>query len=154
LSNVTGVSGDLLRLHHVGFVVRSIEPAASNFARSLNATWEGEIFHDLIQKVKVSFLSTPGSDVKLELVEPVGDHSPVRAFLENGGGLHHMCFEVDNCEATLAVVRQRQGMIVRRPRPAVAFNGRRIAWALTAEKLLIEFLESAQGTHSTPTPKC
>jgi methylmalonyl-CoA/ethylmalonyl-CoA epimerase len=52
-----------------------------------------------------------------------------------------MCFEVENCEAALAAVRQRQGMVVRRPRPAVAFNGRKIAWALTAEKLLVELLE-------------
>jgi hypothetical protein len=32
-------------------------------------------------------------------------------------------------------------MIVRRPKPAVAFDGRRIAWVLTPENLLVELLE-------------
>ena len=135
------VTSEWLRLHHVGFVVSNIESAREDFARSLNACSKSEIFHDPIQRVKVTFLSTQESDSQIELVEPASDDSPVRAFLERGGGLHHLCYEVEDCEAALASIRERRGMIVRRPRPAVAFEGRKIAWALTAEKLLIEFLE-------------
>ena len=61
---------------------------------------------------------------------------------KKGGGLHHLCYEVEDCEKALAAMRQRSAMIVRRPQPAVAFAGRRIAWMLTAEKLLIELLEA------------
>ncbi len=78
----------------------------------------------------------------MELVEPAGEQSPVRAFLENGGGLHHICYEVADCEKALAAMRQRGAMIVRRTKPAVAFGGRGIAWLLTAEKLLVELLET------------
>ncbi len=78
----------------------------------------------------------------MELVEPASEKSPVRAFLEKGGGLHHLCYEVQDCEESLRHLRNCGAMIVSRAKPAVAFEGRRIAWALTAEKLLIELLET------------
>lgn len=133
---------ELLRLHHIGFVVSSIEATGQSFAQSVNGLWTKEIIHDPIQRVNVSFLSLPGTEAQMELVEPASQLSPVRAFLEKGGGLHHVCYEVEDCEQTLTAMRQRRAMIVRRPTPAVAFQGRRIAWALTAEKLLIELLET------------
>jgi methylmalonyl-CoA/ethylmalonyl-CoA epimerase len=114
------------------------------FIGSLAGTWSGEIFDDPIQKVKVAFLNTPGANVQIELVEPAAEDSPVKAFLEKGGGLHHLCYEVSDCDEMLRIMRQRKGFIVKRPSPAVAFGGRRIAWALTAEKLLLEFVEKAQ----------
>jgi methylmalonyl-CoA/ethylmalonyl-CoA epimerase len=132
---------DLLRLHHVGYVVGSIDETIASFTKSVNGVWKGSVFHDPIQKVKVTFVQTPGTTVQIELVEPVEDGSPVRAFLTAGGGLHHLCYEVRNCEQALRTIRERNGMIVRRAKPAVAFGGRSIAWAITAEKLLIELLE-------------
>ncbi len=112
------------------------------FALSLSASWDGKISLDPIQRVKVAFLSMPGTDVQMELVEPAGEQSPVQAFLEKGGGLHHLCYEVEDCDQALSALRQRNAMIVRRPKPAVAFKGRRIAWVVSAEKLLIELLET------------
>lgn len=125
----------------MGFVVADIQAIGSPFARSVNGQWTGDIIHDPIQRVRVSFLSLPGTKVQMELVEPAGEKSPVLAFLRNGGGLHHICYEVDDCDQELSAMRKRGAMIVRRPKPAVAFGGRRIAWALTSEKLLVELLD-------------
>lgn len=133
---------ELLRLHHIGFVVANIAAIGDAFARSVNGSWNGEISHDPIQRVRVAFLSLPGTESQMELVEPAGDRSPVGVFLKKGGGLHHLCYEVENCDQALAALRQRGALIVRRPQPAVAFQGRRIAWLLTAEKLLVELLET------------
>jgi methylmalonyl-CoA/ethylmalonyl-CoA epimerase len=130
------------RLHHVGFVVPSIDAGIEGFKRSLGAHWDGLIFHDPIQKVRVTFIYTQGSsDACIELVEPASEDSPVMNFLQKGGGLHHLCYEVADLEGELKEVRAQRGLIVKRPAPAVAFNGRRIAWVLTAQKLLLEFLE-------------
>jgi hypothetical protein len=41
----------------------------------------------------------------------------------------------------LTAFRSRGAAIASRPKPAVAFNGRRIAWVITAEKFLVELLE-------------
>jgi len=132
-----------LRLHHVGFVVASIEAAAPGFARSMGAEWDGQIIHDPLQKVRVIFLTTRAGDPQIELIEPAGEDSPVLRFLqEKGGGLNHVCYEVDDLEKELAEFRSRGAIIAKRPKPAVAFGGRRIAWVVTAEKLLVELLET------------
>ena len=133
----------MLRLHHFGFVVNNIDQTVLSFARSVNGSWNGAIFHDPVQKVKVTFLLMPGTDVQMELVEPAEEKSPVRAFLEKGGGLHHLCYEVEDCEQAIKAMRKLGSMIVKRPKPAVAFQGRKIAWVLTSEKLLIELLEGS-----------
>jgi methylmalonyl-CoA/ethylmalonyl-CoA epimerase len=136
-------SGDP-RLHHVGFVVADLEASAPGMARALLTEWSREIFTDPLQRVKVTFLRGGYQSPLLELVEPLGDDSPVRRFLgENGGGLHHLCYEVPSIPEHLARIRAGGGLIVSRPKPAVAFGGRAIAWALTREKLLLEFLQAA-----------
>jgi methylmalonyl-CoA/ethylmalonyl-CoA epimerase len=134
---------DQSRLHHVGFVVSSIEVGIEGFKQSLGAGWNGLIFHDPIQKVRVTFIQTQGaSDASIELVEPAAEDSPVTNFLRKGGGLHHLCYEVSDLDEQLKEMRGQNGLIVKKPAPAVAFSGRRIAWVLTAQKLLLEFLEA------------
>jgi methylmalonyl-CoA/ethylmalonyl-CoA epimerase len=132
------------KLHHIGFVLASIEESAESFARSLAATWDGNIVFDPLQKVRVTFLKgANAADSLIELVEPAGPESPVSRILERGGGLHHLCYEVDNLESHLGFCKSVGSIIVRTPVPAVAFGGRRIAWVLTRKRLLVEFLEAA-----------
>jgi methylmalonyl-CoA/ethylmalonyl-CoA epimerase len=134
------------RLHHVGFIVRSIEESMPGFLQSLAGVWDSRIFHDPIQRVKVAFLRPGlGPEVQIELVEPAGEDSPVRRFLESSnGGMHHLCYEVADLEESLRVVRARGALLVRPPKPAVAFANRRIAWVLTREHLLMEYLEEGR----------
>jgi len=128
--------------HHLGYVVRSIQGAAEGLARSLALEWDGRIVLDPLQTVRVSFLRprAPGAPM-LELVEPVGPESTVRKFLQRGGGLHHLCYEVESLEAQLEWTKSNRDLVVAPPVPAVAFHGRRIAWAYTRGGLLLEYLE-------------
>ena len=128
--------------HHVGFVVASIPNSVQGFIKVLQAEWDGIIFHDPNQVVRVTFLrgKHTGSPL-LELVEPAADNSPVIPFLKKGGGLHHFCYEVENLDQQLAFCRSQGSLIARPPLPAVAFGGRRIAWVYTKNKLLLEYLE-------------
>ena len=130
-----------LSFHHVGFVVPDISATVEGFARSLGARWDGCVYTDPHQKVKVTFLVTRPGEPSIELVEPAGEDSPVLRFLREKGGLHHVCYEVEDLERSMAEMKTRGAMIAARPKPAVAFQGRRIAWMLTAEKLLVELLE-------------
>ena len=129
----------------MGFVVADIATAMPAFVRSMAAEWDGQIFEDPLQKVKVAFMTTRPGDAQIELVQPVGDDSPVRRFLQQGGGMHHLCYEVADLEAELAAFRSRGAAIASRPKPAVAFGGRRIAWVITSEKFLVELLEEKLG---------
>lgn len=137
--------GFAMRLHHVGFVVSDIANSVPAFLHSLGMTWDGAIYHDPKQKVKVAFLVSGPACAQIELVEPVGEDSPVAKFLSRGGGQHHLCYEVDDIAQALAVFKSRKAFIVQRPCPAIAFEGRRIAWLLTPERLVVELLEKHLG---------
>jgi methylmalonyl-CoA/ethylmalonyl-CoA epimerase len=128
--------------HHVGYVVKSIAEVSEEFSRSLGAAWDGKIIHDPLQEAKVAFLFCgSGQGPSLELVEPAGDTSPLHRFLAKGGGLHHVCYEVDSLATQLQQSRSAGCLVVREPLPAVAFGGRKIAWVYTRQKLLVEYLE-------------
>jgi methylmalonyl-CoA/ethylmalonyl-CoA epimerase len=127
----------------VGFVVAAIQESIQGFVRSLAAQWDEKIFHDPLQKVRVTFLQTQNpSDAQVELIEPAAEDSPILSFLQKGGGLHHLCYEVTNLDSELDEMRSRGLVVVRKPLPAVAFENRRIAWLSTKQKLLLEFLEA------------
>ena len=128
--------------HHIGFVVSSITKSVQAFASMLQSDWDEQVFHDPKQGVHVTFLKSrqPGDPV-WELVEPADEKSPVRSFAAKGGGLHHVCYVVDNLEKALVDARALGALVTREPMPAVAFGGRRIAWIYTKNRLLIEYLE-------------
>jgi methylmalonyl-CoA/ethylmalonyl-CoA epimerase len=128
--------------HHVGYVVSSITDVGEDFARSLGAEWDGVIIHDPLQEARVTFLRCGGPEnPAVELVEPAGDKSPLHKIVAKGGGLHHVCYEVDSLNTQLAQSRTAGCLVVKNPLPAVAFGGRRIAWVYTRQKLLVEYLE-------------
>lgn len=84
---------------------------------------------------------TRASDPSIELIEPAGPGSPVQKFLEQGGGLHHLCYEINSLDDAVREATARGLAIIRRPQPAVAFGGRRIAWFHLRGGLLVEYLE-------------
>jgi methylmalonyl-CoA/ethylmalonyl-CoA epimerase len=130
-------------LHHVGYAVRSIADSLPRWQDSLAPVAVSETFEDPAQSARVIFLEfAPGSTL-LELVEPLGADTPLARFLSKGGGLHHLCFEVDDLDAHIREMQGKKAFLVRHPRPAVAFGGRRITWMITREKLLVEYLERA-----------
>ena len=131
-----------LTLHHIGCVVDSIENRIESYRVCLGSASVSQIFTDPIQRSRVAFLALPPSGaVQLELVEPAASDSPVARFLEKGGGLHHLCYEVDDLQAQIQWMKSERAVLIRSPRPAVAFGGRRIAWMRTPDSLLIEYLE-------------
>ena len=68
----------------------------------MSATWDREIIHDPVQRVRVSFFRPfDARNPVFELVEPAEAQSPVSSFLEKGGGLHHVCYEVDDLDLAL-----------------------------------------------------
>jgi len=134
-----------IRLHHVGYVVRSIEKMAHRFAQSIGASWDGKVVLDTLQGAQVTFIANCDYAFPLvELVQPEGEDSPVSSFLKRGGGLHHLCYEIGDLDRQLESSRSIGGTVVRPPLPAVAFQGRRIAWVFTKDRLLIEFLETPE----------
>jgi methylmalonyl-CoA/ethylmalonyl-CoA epimerase len=131
--------------HHIGFVVPSIQPVATEFGKSFGFEWDDKIFHDTLQMVRVTFLRSQNpAEPLIELVESASSNSPVQRFLEQGGGLHHICYEVDSLDLQLKRSRAFRELVVRGPAPAIAFEQRRIAWVYTRNRLLVEYLEKVR----------
>lgn len=142
-----------LRLHHVGYVVRDIGTVVRGMVDSVAGEWDGQVIHDPLQKVRVTFIRV-GIGAQIELVEPADPGSPVTRFLDKtGGGLHHLCYEVGDLDGQLTLMRSRGVMIARPPMPAVAFGGRRIAWVMTRQKLLLELLETTDAADPQIHPR-
>ena len=82
------------RLNHVGVATPSIERSVALYRDVLGATHVGDPFDLPAQGVRVCFVDAPNAQI--ELIEPLGEDSPIVKFLEKNplGGQHHLCFEV------------------------------------------------------------
>ncbi len=83
------------RLNHVALAVPDLAAATSVYRNMLGATVsEPQALHD--HGVTVVFIDT--GNTKIELLEPLGENSPIAAFLQKNpsGGMHHVCYEVDD----------------------------------------------------------
>ena len=83
------------RLNHVAIVVPQLATASAIYRQTLGAQ-VSEPQALPAHGVTVVFVELPNT--KIELLEPLGDASPVRGFLERNpsGGMHHLCYEVDD----------------------------------------------------------
>ena len=86
------------RLNHVGVATPSIERSLETYRRLFGAEPHGEPFDLPQQGVRVCFVDAPNSQI--ELIEPLGETSPIVKFLEKNpaGGQHHVCFEAPDIE--------------------------------------------------------
>jgi len=129
-------------LDHIGYVVRSILESVVGFSKHLGVIWSRKVYRDIQQEVNVTFITQGIGKTLIELVEPIGNDSPVKRFLDKtSGGLHHLCYTVDRLNESLNFYRNCGCLIVKEPEFAKAFKGRRVAWIMTPEMLLIELLE-------------
>jgi methylmalonyl-CoA/ethylmalonyl-CoA epimerase len=83
------------RLNHVAIAVSNLEAATAVYRDTLGAKVTPPI--NLPEHgVKVVFIELPNT--KIELLEPLGEGSPIAKFLEKNadGGIHHICYEVDD----------------------------------------------------------
>lgn len=131
-------------IHHVGLVVNNIEEHyAKHFRDALGYKEISQTYIDKGIGVAVAFVNL-NDKIYLELVQPLDESSPVQGYLKKRGQtLHHLCFEVDKLDAECERLRNNDYIITMPPKPAVAFNNRRVAFLISRdENYLIELLES------------
>ncbi len=134
-----------LKLHHVGHLVKDIKAASRSLTQEYGYEIESKVIEDQVQTAFVQFLRLPKSSSWLELVSPNGENSKLSAALKRGGGLHHLCYEVENIDQACTELRNRKLALLSKPVPAVAFGGRRIAWLIDSTRLLTELVEAGDG---------
>src|SRR3979490_1137834 len=96
------------RLNHIAIVVPDLDRAAAVSRDALGARVSPQ--QPLpAHGVTVVFVELPNT--KIELLQPLGADSPVRGFLDKnpGGGMHHLCYEVDDIIAARDRLRAAGG---------------------------------------------
>lgn len=112
------------KINHIGIAVSDMESALKFWqdAMGLNLDHTEEVES---QKVKVAFL--PVGESEVELLKPTSDDTGVAKFLaEKGGGIHHLCIEVDNITEKLAELKAK-GIRLINEEPTV-LPGRKMAF--------------------------
>lgn len=138
---------NLGRLNHVGVATPSIEKSLELYRRMFDAEPHGPAFDLPAQGVRVCFVDTPNSQI--ELIEPLGEASPIARFLEKNpaGGQHHVCFEVPDIHAAKAELEEKGARVLGEPR--IGAHGTLVFFVHPKDMggVLTEFMETPKAAH-------
>ena len=111
------------RLNHVAIAVPDIQAASETYRTVLGAKLS-EAVQQPEHGVTTVFIELPNT--KIELLEPLGDGSPIAKFLERspGGGIHHLCYEVDDINAASRTLVEKGARILGDGRPKIGAHGK------------------------------
>ena len=111
------------RLNHVAIAVPDLAAAAAQYSGTLGAAVrppQDEPAHG----VRVVFIDLPNT--KIELLAPLGEGSPIAGFLEKNpsGGIHHICYEVDDILAARDALRASGARVLGNGEPKIGAHGK------------------------------
>lgn len=88
------------KLNHVAIAVQDLSLATATYRDTLGATVSDPLALPE-HGVTTVFVELPNT--KIELLEPLGDTSPIARFLEKNtaGGIHHICYEVEDIKSAV-----------------------------------------------------
>ena len=88
------------KLNHIAIATPRLDEAVKTYKNMLGVNISSPI-DQIDQGVKVVFIELPNT--KIELLEPLGEKSPIENFLEKNrkGGIHHICFEVEDINSAI-----------------------------------------------------
>lgn len=129
-----------LQFHHIGLACRDMAQDRRDH-ESLGYRSEGEAFEDPLQRIRGLFMTL--GTMRVELLEPLDETSPLMDYLKRGIKIYHQCFECDDIASAIEDLQAHGARLVSPPQPAVAFDNRRIAFLLLPSRMLIELIERA-----------
>ena len=111
------------RLNHVAIAVPDLEAASAQYANALGAK-VGAPQDEPDHGVTVVFIELPNT--KIELLYPLGEASPIAAFLEKNpsGGIHHVCYEVDDIHAASKSLVEKGARVLGGGEPKIGAHGK------------------------------
>lgn len=111
------------RLNHVAIAVRDLGAATAVYRDTLGAhVSQPQALPE--HGVTVVFIELPNT--KIELLEPLGEASPIARFIEKNpnGGMHHICYEVDDILAARDQLKQAGARVLGDGEPKIGAHGK------------------------------
>jgi methylmalonyl-CoA/ethylmalonyl-CoA epimerase len=111
------------RLNHVAIAVRDLNRAAQIYRDVLGAQVSAPL---PLQQHGVTTVFVTLPNTKIELISPLGQQSPIEKFLERNpdGGIHHVCYEVDDIFAARDKLRGAGARVVGDGEPKIGAHGK------------------------------
>jgi methylmalonyl-CoA/ethylmalonyl-CoA epimerase len=111
------------RLNHVAIAVRDIAKASAVYRDILGAE-VSDVVPQPDHGVSTVFITLPNT--KIELLQPLGEASPIEKFLERNpdGGIHHVCYEVDDIRAARDRLKAQGARVIGDGEPKTGAHGK------------------------------
>ena len=129
------------KMDHIGIAVHSIEEARIFYEDSLGLKVD-EVVELPERKVRLAVIRMENQVI--ELVEPLGEDSPVQKFLDKKGeGIHHIAFNVEDIDAALETMKNK-GVELVTTQPYRGAHGKKVAFLSpkSCHGVLIELCQS------------
>lgn len=130
-----------MKIHHIGYAVKTLDKATGTF-ENLGFRF-GPRIDDAKRNVQIAF--GENQNCRIELVAPLdkSHKSPADAYLSRIGPTpYHFCYECADIERAIAELKESGFHTVLPPEPAIAFNGKRVAFLINRNAGLIELAET------------
>jgi len=113
----------LERLNHVAIAVPDIRAASALYSGQLGAKVTAP---EALTEHGVTVVFIDVGNTKIELLEPLGEGSPISAFLEKNpsGGMHHLCYEVSDIIAARDHLKAEGARILGNGEPKIGAHGK------------------------------
>ena len=111
------------RLNHVALAVPDLAAASALYRDTLGATVSAP---QALPEHGVSVVFVDVGNTKIELLQPLGEGSPIAAFLEKNpsGGMHHLCYEVDDIIAARDRLKADGARVLGDGNPRIGAHGK------------------------------
>ncbi len=130
-----------MKIDHIGIVVRSMEEGINQWKDNFGYSQMTKPTLNTRQKVNIVFMEKENS-ITIKLIEPSEDESPMFQFAKRGGGLHHLCFIVDELVQEIDILKNKGLFLISPPQPGEAFGNNNIAFLLGKDNLNIELIDT------------
>lgn len=111
------------RVNHIAIAVPDLSVAAASYRDTLGARISQP---QALPEHGVTVVFVELDNTKIELLEPLGDDSPIRSFLEKNpsGGMHHICYEVQDILASRDQLSQAGARVLGSSEPKIGAHGK------------------------------
>jgi len=132
------------RIDHIGVAVEDIDAALALYERDYAMTL---VHRETVAEQGVEAVLLDVGENHIELLAATGPDTPVGKFIaKKGPGMHHVAYQVDDIEATLAALKEA-GLRLIDEKPRTGIRNSRVAFLhpATAGGLLTEIVQPAEG---------
>ena len=111
------------KLNHIAIATPSLDDAIKTYKDMLEVKISDPV-DQIDHGVKVVFIELPNT--KIELLEPLGENSPIEKFLDKNkkGGIHHICFEVEDIDSAIMRLKRDGASILGDGKAKIGAHGK------------------------------